>query len=625
LQLGRYQILKQLTTGDVADVLLARANGLEGFARHVVIKCIRKELAREERLVESFLEEARIAAALHHQNIVQVHDIGEQDGAYFFAMEYVHGEDVRRLLGKARERGEQVPLAHVIAIISATAAGLHHAHEQRSPTGQPLGVVHRDICPANILLGYDGSVKLGDFGMARAAQRSVKTASGSLKGKASYMSPEQCMGKTVDRRTDTFALGIVLYELLTAQRLFKGANEFLTMAAIVEGDVPPPSTLRPEITRDLDEIVMRALARAPEARYQTAEDLRAALERFAIEHELRASNKALADYFTALFGARIEPWQADAGPVPAQQSDDTHGKGLVAAPDDRKGAIAKHAPRATSPIMMAQTWADEESAVAAPPTQPSAQPVSAAPVSTVDDEWSKGIDAVATTVKKPSQQMAAQLGLPVAERNVDQEATRNERRPSAAISVATIATPAAPVVAAAAPAVVVPPRGKGSATEDPFTSTLVAPPVFVDEDPTISVDDQNKTTGASGNADDPGDEDAATLTGDNMSRMSADTTTGVATIKAASESTNTLTGSDLEIVSESSISQVMDPPPLGRPLSEGMYVGPPARGKVRVALAERWQQLGRFFGTYKQSILVGAGSGLVVVVIGALLMRGCGK
>jgi tRNA A-37 threonylcarbamoyl transferase component Bud32 len=225
LQLGRYQVLKQLATGDVADVLLARATGLEGFTRHVVIKRIRPERLGEERLVDSFLAEARIAAALHHQNIVQVHDIGEQDGAYFFAMEYVHGEDVRRLIAKVRERGDQVPLDHVVAIITATAAGLHHAHEQRSPSGHPLDLVHRDVCPANILLGYDGSVKLVDFGMAQAALRATKTAAGTLKGKASYMSPEQCCGNPVDRRTDTFALGIVLYELATAQRLFKGDNE----------------------------------------------------------------------------------------------------------------------------------------------------------------------------------------------------------------------------------------------------------------------------------------------------------------------------------------------------------------------------------------------------------------
>jgi len=358
LQLGRYQILKQLATGGVADVLLARATGLEGFARHVVIKRIRPELAHEERLVKAFLDEARIAASLHHQNVVQVHDIGEQDGAYYFAMEYVHGEDVRRLIQRVRERGDQVPFDHVIAIISATAAGLHHAHEQRNPAGEPLGLVHRDIAPANILIGYDGSVKIVDFGMAKAGLRSAKTASGTLKGRSSYLSPEQCVGKPIDRRTDIFALGIVLYELVTARRLFKAASEFLTMSAIVEGEIPTPSSIRKEIPPVLDAIILRALSRDPASRFQTAEDLREALERFAAEYELRTSNKALADYLVSQFGQRLEPWETP-DEVPVQQAPDpTHTKGLVSPPAG--GVIARHAPRAASPIMLAQALADGE-------------------------------------------------------------------------------------------------------------------------------------------------------------------------------------------------------------------------------------------------------------------------
>jgi eukaryotic-like serine/threonine-protein kinase len=392
LQLGRYQILKQLSTGDVADVLLARATGLEGFARHVVIKCIRPELAGEQRLVESFIEEARIAASLHHQNIVQVHDIGEQGGAYFFAMEYVHGEDVRQLLARISERGDQVPLDHVVAIITATAAGLQHAHEQRNPAGEHLGLVHRDVCPANILLGYDGSVKLVDFGMAKAALRSVKTASGSLKGKASYMSPEQCMGKTVDRRTDTFALGIVLYELATARRLYKAANEFLTMAAIVEGSVPPPSTYRSDLPATFDSIALRALAREPELRYQTAEDLRAALEQFAVEQQLRTSNKALADYFNKLFGQRIEPWLADSEVRAVVADFDSQGLVDAAGLDD--SLIAKYAPRSTAPIMLAQS-------IAARP-QRGSEP-------SLEQEWSDDEDHIQTIARKPTAEDMALL------------------------------------------------------------------------------------------------------------------------------------------------------------------------------------------------------------------------
>jgi serine/threonine protein kinase len=335
-QLGRYEILQHLATGPVADVLLARAKGLEGFTRHVVVKQIRPELATDERFVKAFLNEARIGASLHHQNIVQVYDIDEDRGAYYFTMEYVHGEDVRKLLLKVREENQLVPLDQVVTIGAAAAAGLHHAHEQTDGDRSPLGLVHRDVSPGNILIGFDGSVKLVDFGLAKPALSSIKTRTGSIAGKAPYMSPELCQGKPIDRRSDIFALGTVLYELATARRLFKGDNDYLTMASIVEGQVPPPSTHRRDIPRALDEIILRALAKKPEARFQTAVDLRAALEAFAMDAELRTTSKALADYMGRLFGPRNEPWLAgEAKPAHAIDSEsdfDESSLGLVIAP-----------------------------------------------------------------------------------------------------------------------------------------------------------------------------------------------------------------------------------------------------------------------------------------------------
>jgi serine/threonine protein kinase len=362
--------LKQLATGSVADVLLARASGLEGFARHVVIKRIHPDLAREERFVSAFVEEARIAASLHHQNIVQVHDIGDEGGSIYFAMEYVHGEDCRKLLNRLHERREVMPLQHVVSIVMATAAGLHYAHEQTMPSGENKGIVHRDVSPANILIGYDGSVKLVDFGLAKAASRSTNaTSSGTLKGKSSYMSPEQCTGKPLDRRTDTFSLGIVLFELLTAQRLFKGINEFMTMAAIVDGVVPRPSTLRADVPAALDEIVLRALAREPDARYQTAESLRESLEAFALAQELRTSNKSLSDYMVTLFGERPEPWLAPPSDEPAWEPVDVTHSGLVVMPRDPKGLIERYRADTESPLMQARAtdnaeWSDDDEHVA---------------------------------------------------------------------------------------------------------------------------------------------------------------------------------------------------------------------------------------------------------------------
>ncbi|MBL9015360.1 MAG: serine/threonine protein kinase, partial [Myxococcales bacterium] len=275
-RLGRYEVVQHLAAGGMADVMIARAEGIEGFERHVVVKRIRAEQARDATYVQMFLDEARLAASLHHANIVQVNDIGQVDGEYFFAMEYVLGEDVRKILGRAAETGRRVPLEHILTIICGAAAGLHHAHEQIRADGSELGIVHRDVSPANILVGLDGGVKISDFGIAKANSQSQETQSGVLKGKVAYMSPEQCNNDPVDRRSDVYSLGIVLYELLTIRPLFTRDNDFLTMSAIVHQRIAPPSTHEPGIPPALDAIVCRALARRPEDRYATADDLRRA-------------------------------------------------------------------------------------------------------------------------------------------------------------------------------------------------------------------------------------------------------------------------------------------------------------------------------------------------------------
>src|SRR5258706_7168302 len=177
-RLGRYVVLKHLASGGMADVLLARTDGIEGFERHVVLKRIKRELADDQRFIHMFLDEARVAASLHHANVVQVFDIGEADGSYFFAMEYLHGEDLRKLLSAVSKRKEHMPLAHVCQVISAAAAGLHYAHERRGHDKKSLGIVHSDLSPSNIIVGYDGSVKVVDFGIAKATLRSSETSGG---------------------------------------------------------------------------------------------------------------------------------------------------------------------------------------------------------------------------------------------------------------------------------------------------------------------------------------------------------------------------------------------------------------------------------------------------------------
>ncbi|MBA2542349.1 MAG: serine/threonine protein kinase [Deltaproteobacteria bacterium] len=333
-KLGRYEVVKHLARGGMADLSVARATGIEGFERHVVIKHLRPEQSEDAAFVQMFVTEARLAGALHHHNIVQVHDIGQAEGRHFFAMEYVHGEDLRHMLSKLCERREHPPLGHVVTIATAVAAALHHAHEQKGADRKPLGIVHRDVTPANIIVGYDGNVKVVDFGIAKAALRTSDTAVGMLKGKVPYMAPEQCTGKPIDRRSDIFALGIVLYELATVRRLFKGGNEFFTMTAVVHGEIPKPTVHRKDLPAGLEDIIMKALSRKPSERYQTADEMRIALDQFADKANLRTSTSALADYMKKLFGEKPEPWMVETDPKIDMPVDfDKTEVGLVAIPD----------------------------------------------------------------------------------------------------------------------------------------------------------------------------------------------------------------------------------------------------------------------------------------------------
>ena len=361
-RLGRYDIIKQLASGALTDLLLGRSSGMEGFQRYVAIKRLRSEFARDPKCMEAFVNEARLAATLHHHNIVQVHDIDQEDGQPYFAMEFVHGVDLRTLLARLAKRNEQLPLQHVVQVIASAAAALHHAHEQLGADGKPLGIVHRAVTPANILVGYDGNVKLVDFGIAKAAIRRIQTDQGVLKGSVPYMAPEQCAGKSVDRRSDIFALGIVLYELATVRRLFKGASEFLTMSAIINAAVPRPSQYRHDIPPELEAIMLKALARDPEHRYQSAGDMSLALDKVASKVGVGASTTALANYMRLQFGEQKEPWLTDEDEDNEPTLVDFDGGASGLAPPANE-SVQKHAiPRAmaatkSSPIAAARTHA----------------------------------------------------------------------------------------------------------------------------------------------------------------------------------------------------------------------------------------------------------------------------
>ena len=292
----------------MAQVVLARVSGVEGFERYVVVKRIHRERVADDNAIKMFTDEARLAASLHHANIVQVHDIGEEKGEYYFAMEYVHGDDLRTMLNRLAAKSATLPFEHILTITIAAASALHYAHEHCGPDRKQLNIVHRDVSPSNILVGFDGQVKVVDFGIAKATMNANESQSGTLKGKIAYMSPEQCNGKAVDRRSDVFSLGIVLWELCTVMPLFKGASDFLTMTSIVQGFAPKPSVHRPDLPPELERITMKALATDASQRYQTADEMRRELEAFATSQGLSTSASALGDYMVQQFGRRPEPW-----------------------------------------------------------------------------------------------------------------------------------------------------------------------------------------------------------------------------------------------------------------------------------------------------------------------------
>jgi serine/threonine protein kinase len=307
-QFGKYSLLGHLATGGMAEVYVARQGGLQGFEKIVVIKCVRGELEGDVEATGFFLDEARLVATLEHPNIAQVHEIGIVNGSYFFVMEYVHGADLRQLMETSRKRKQQLPLGDAIYIASHVCAALHHAHEKCDHDGNSLHIIHRDVSPSNVLLSHDGAVKLCDFGIAKAQNRSSETRRGVLKGKYSYMSPEQCRTQPLDRRSDVFSMGIVLYELTTLTKLFDEPSDFELMRAIVESPVPPPSSRVPGYPPELERIVMRALEKDPADRYQTAQEMQLALEDFARERKLPQSSVHLATLMGALFEKRVEAW-----------------------------------------------------------------------------------------------------------------------------------------------------------------------------------------------------------------------------------------------------------------------------------------------------------------------------
>ncbi len=301
---GRFELLIEMGRGGMATLFLARIQGPSNFEKLLAIKKIHDHLAHEDQFVRMFLDEARIAALIHHPNVATIFDMGKIEDSYFIAMEYVHGQNLTEILKTAEKKHSAFPWTHAVRIVADSAAGLHSAHELKNQDGDSLQVVHRDVSPQNILVSYDGNTKVVDFGIAFAAEKLESTAAGTLKGKVSYMSPEQAMGEQVDRRSDIFALGIVLWECVCIKRLFKENNEGATLLRVRDALVPPPRSIRPEIPLELERIILKALAKDRRDRYDTTEELAEDLEALLVAQGKVIRTKKIAQMLDALFSDR---------------------------------------------------------------------------------------------------------------------------------------------------------------------------------------------------------------------------------------------------------------------------------------------------------------------------------
>lgn len=299
--IGKYRLIAELGHGGMAQVFLALARGPAGFNKLVVIKQIRDNLAEDPEFLTMFLDEARLAARLNHPNVVQTNEVGEDNRRYFIAMEYLEGQPLNRIIQRLQKEGKTFETKLYVRVLIDALAGLHDAHELCDFDGSPLHVVHRDMTPHNVFVTYSGQVKVVDFGIAKAAGGSAETRTGVLKGKVSYMAPEQAMGERVDRRADIFSVGVMLWEALAGKRLFRGMSDVAVLQKIVSGDVPKPSSVKPDVPKPLEVVCMKALAHRRDDRHATAADLatdlEAALEAMGEKPQLREVGKLAAQLF----------------------------------------------------------------------------------------------------------------------------------------------------------------------------------------------------------------------------------------------------------------------------------------------------------------------------------------
>jgi serine/threonine protein kinase len=403
---GKYYLYERIAVGGMAEIYKAKMYGVDGFEKNMVVKQILPQYARNRDFITMFVDEAKITVSLQHGNIVPVYELGQIDGVYYLSMDLIDGKNLGELLDAGLDKNLRLSVPHALYIACEILAGLDYAHRKTDERGNPLGIVHRDVSPQNVLVSYEGEVKIVDFGIARAATKVHSTQAGVIKGKFGYMSPEQAMGKDVDARSDVFAAGILLYEMLTLERLFYSETDVVTLDRVKRADVPTPSRTNPNLPPQLDAIVFKALARRPEDRYQSAGEMRLAISRFLYQLPVEASAKTLAGYLKQLFREELEqrrkqpptpmPAPAPASPPRAQLIASAPAIPVPpAAPAPALGAVApaapRPAPRPVAPVGPESLFGDGSLGAPAGPAAPAADAGLSLPSledEAVDDDFS---------------------------------------------------------------------------------------------------------------------------------------------------------------------------------------------------------------------------------------------
>ncbi len=451
-EFGQYTLLERIAVGGMAEVWKARMKGVEGFQKTVAIKKILPHLTDSSDFVTMFIDEAKLAAQLNHNNIIHIYDLGKIGEDYFIAMEFVDGKDLRSILNSARAESRPLPLGLALLVGSRLASALDHAHRQKDFEGRPLGLVHRDVSPQNVLISYEGDIKLCDFGIVKAVTKASKTQMGALKGKLQYMSPEQAWGRPVDARSDIFSLGSLLFEMLTGRRLFSGESEMSVLDAVREGRIQAPRDLDPRLPLEVNALVLKALARDPDDRFLTAGEMQREIDGILASLKPAPSQSDLGTYLHQLFAAEAQAGAAPAASAAAPAAARGAASTASAAVPARQPEVAVVAPTGVSKIEDADSgrsgkllWMAIGGVAAAgliaylllgrgTPAAPPAAPAPTAVESPAAPASEVGASAGATDAGQPSAEAAGASpatvspAAPVAGQNVDQMVSDEVKR-----------------------------------------------------------------------------------------------------------------------------------------------------------------------------------------------------